>query len=342
MYDHGHTGVFLHEAKICLNKALNSDAFWESSVDPAAEDYFRRYEQHVEALLDEWDYDESQDLNQWSLGKTKSERVYRQWALDKKLFLSPINDCIFLSAAAQDIIHLPNHSYDIREHARFPNYFNILKQEYVTARFLYFEASSKSNKHFSDREVLLFNGLDGVYFGYRNEQLKMAYRQAYSIFDKVAMFIKDYFRLDLTPTQVSFKKIWGTKKDAFALNPFFENSNNLPLRGLYFIFKDLFDEDFIESSLPETQELSETRNFVEHRFLSIQDISFSADETQIHKYIGRGNFILKTERILTMAREALIYLSLSMHHEELERNALHEKTNTFDIQSDIIKWHDRP
>ncbi|MNR07042.1 hypothetical protein D3C85_1231430 [compost metagenome] len=128
----------------------------------------------------------------------------------------------------------------------------------------------------------------------------------------------------------------------FTLNAVFESSNNWPLRGLYFLSKDLFEESFIESSLPDAQELTDIRNLAEHRFLSLQEFPFNVTSTEVHSYITIEDFQNKVKRILSMAREALIYLSLSMHSEELRRQIDEEDDQIIlPVPSEPIHWSDR-
>jgi hypothetical protein len=259
------------------------------------------------------------------------------WCLGNNLFLSPLNDVTKLSVSARDVLHLPSHTYHIDEEARFPNYFNIMKQEYITARFMLFESLDNYDEHASDKDVLLINGFDGAQFGYRAEQLKIAFRLAYSIFDKVALFLNEYYSVGLKINAVSFRKIWGQRKNKkFEIHSHFKGSQNWPLRGLYYLSKDLFDDDFDDVALPEAKELAGLRNRIEHRYLSLQDYAAPVNNTDMHPYISIDEFQLKTLRIMSMAREALVYLSLAMHREEEIRKIENEKVS-FPIQSSPIE-----
>lgn len=321
LYDHGHTGILIATAKNILEQAISDDAFWDSGFQPSVNEQFTQHYDNSVKHLENIKYDFALDLDQWSLGSSRQETHYRRWCLDKCLFLSPLNDVLKYSAASQDIIHLPDHTYKIDESPRFPNYYNLLKQEYVAARYMFYEAMNAEIQHISDNNILLLSGHDGVEFGYRTEQLKISYRLAYSLFDKIALFLNDYFSVDLRASSVSFRKIWGTMKNKrFELYPCFSDSKNWPLRGLYYISKDLFDENFIDVALPDAQELASLRNFTEHRFLSLQEYATSVQRTNIHSYITISDFEDKTLRILSMVREALIYLSLAMHREEAIRS----------------------
>jgi tetratricopeptide (TPR) repeat protein len=317
LYDHGHSGILFAHAKGDLKESISEDALWDSGLHPEAEAYFRQNYNGVEDYLEKIDYDFEFDLDQWPLGEDKKEVAYRTWCLKHDLFLSPLSDVCRKSASARDILHLPSHTYKINEEPRFPNYYNILKQEYVSARFMLFESSRNESEHISDQDVLLLNGFDGVQFGYRSEQLKTAYRLAYSLFDKTALFLNEYYEIGLKTSVVSFRKIWGqTKSKKFELHPCFKGSKNWPLRGLYYLSKDLFDDEFIDVALPEAKELAELRNRTEHRYLSLQESDAPVKNTDTHSYITIADFRLKTMRIMSMAREALVYLSLAMHREE--------------------------
>lgn len=295
-----------------------SGALWDSGEHPEAREKFISSQQRASKYLEEAKHNHQFDLNRWSLGKSKQEQRYRQWCLDNCLFLSPLNDVTNLSIAARDPFHLPSHVYPMSDKPRFPNYYNVIKQEYIAARVMLFEATDNMDKkHFSDNDNLLLNGYDGCQFGYRTEQIKIAYRLGYSIFDKIAMFLNDYFSLKSDPESVNFRKVWGNKKGK--LYPCFLNSENWLLRGLYYLSKDFFDDQFKNSSLPDATDLLKLRNYIEHRFISLSEYDNLEQTTDNHLYIEKKDFSRKTLKILRMGREALIYLSLAMKHEETIR-----------------------
>ena len=90
---------------------------------------------HLHHALERNGYDEGFDRNQRSLGSTGEGRSYRRWCLLERLFLNPLNEAFTDTVAATDVLHLPNHSYKFPESPRFSTYFNLLKQEYVSARY---------------------------------------------------------------------------------------------------------------------------------------------------------------------------------------------------------------
>jgi len=271
LYDHGHAAVMMSHACQNLEAALRKDAFWDSGPHPEAQQYFARNKQQCAEHLGAIEFDGGTNLDRWALGETCTEIEYREWCLRRKLFLSPLNDVCSLSVAAQDVIHLPSHVYPTGESPRFVGYFNSLKQEYVTARHLLFKGAVCDDAHYADRDVLLLHANDGAKFGYWHENLKIAYRLLYSLLDKVALFLNEYFSVGLAPGAVNFRRIWGKveKGGVFTLNTVFKDKKNWPLRGLFYVSKDLFDEELKDTSLPQSRDLSSIRNRAEHRFVSL-------------------------------------------------------------------------
>ena len=117
-----------------------------------------------------------------------------------------------MRGAADDELPLPDFVTKIREPPSLIGFFNQIKQEYASARWsLYSGTNSSRRPHFSDRDVTLTNTLDYPAYGLAVEQVRTAYRVAYSLFDKTAFFINHYFSLGIPEKQVSFSRVWKDK-----------------------------------------------------------------------------------------------------------------------------------
>ncbi len=160
-----------------------------------------------------------------------------------------------------------------------------------------------------------------------DEKLKLAFRMAYSLFDKIAFFLKKYFRLPVSQQRVNFRTLWYPEgRKANGLQPKLRQSANWPLRGLFWLSKDLYEHnpDFKEGLEADARQLYALRNHLEHNYLLIQDDALYAssgksglrgmDDGSVY-VIGRSDFANRTLRILKMVRAALIYLSLAVHWE---------------------------
>ena len=320
LYDKGHEVCLLAAARTIFDAALSTDALWESGDRDTFAPSLADRRDSIQAHLVDVAYDEDFDFNQFTLGATEEERSYRRWCLRERLFLNPLNDQFTESVAAADVLHLPDHTYKIGEAPRFPAYYNLLKQEYVSARYRLFHAIHRHAPDFIMRDVLMLDSGEGQALGHYSEDLKSAFRSAYSLFDKVGLFLNDYFEIGLTPGEVNFRRVWSHKasRNTFELRPNFRDRPNWPLRDMYFLSKDLYDRDFLEVSEPDAVDLAALRNQVEHRFLSLQESDDGAS-SDTHRLISIAGFEGRTLRLLKMAREALIYLSLAMHREETLR-----------------------
>lgn len=318
LYDLGHERLLLDQSRRDYRDALHLEALWDSGPHPEAENQFKENLSGIDKHLQAIQFDQNFDLSAFSLGETAEEIEYRQWSLNNGLFINPLNDITVEAVAANDVLHLPSHSYGLDEEVRFPAFYNILKQEYVSARFHLFDSQPKDEEHFADRDILLMDSFDYGVFGFRAEQLKLAFRSAYSIFDKIALFVNDYFQVGLRPKDVSFRKIWERqiKGGDIVLRDAFVGSENLPLRGLYFLSKDFFDKEFSEFASPEAKDLDQLRNFLEHRFVTLTDLGLGGESSDLHRRVDLVEFQQRAMRLLKLSRAALIYLSLAMHREE--------------------------
>ena len=167
------------------------------------------------------------------------------------------------------------------------------------------------------RDVLLLDSGEGQALGHYTEDLRSAFRSTYAIFDKVGLFLNDYFQIKLEPRKATFRGVWyaNPRRDDADLRLEFINHRNWALRGLYCLSQDLFNQEFKEVAEPDAANLAQLRQQLEHRFLSFQHSS-TERSTDTHQFISIDDFENKALRLLKMAREALIYLSLAMHREE--------------------------
>ena len=320
LYDRGHTCVLLAAARSSYDQALHDGAIWESEDrDDFAPSFIKEREQ-ITDILNRIEYDENFDLNQRSLGSTSKERSYRHWCLQERLFLNPLNEAYTDTVAAADVLHLPDHFYRIEEAPRFSAYYNLMKQEYVSARYRLYRSIHEEDSEFLMRDVLMLDSGEGQILGHYTEDLRSAYRSSYAIFDKIGLFLNDYFEVGLNPRDVSFRRVWSEQQSnkIFTIRSVFKDRPNWPLRGLYFLSKDLFDQNFKEVSEPDAHDLARLRQQLEHRFLSFQHFVIN-ESTETHQFISIKEFEKKALRLLKMAREALIYVSLAMHREETLR-----------------------
>ena len=218
-----------------------------------------------------------------------------------------------------DPIHLPNMLASFEEkHPCYHGLFNQIKQEYCSSRYMIYDGIFNSKYHFSDAEVYLVNTLDYPVYSYNIEKVKSAYRTIYSLFDRIAFFLNEYFSLGIAKDRVSFGAVWRKNSRLHEIA-----ASNYLLSALHWIKKDLYKnsvseyKEYIDPILHRTYEI---RNVMEHRYLKILDNSFHIDDKQD---IDNLAFVITIEEfhelainLLRTCREAIILLVMAINIEE--------------------------
>jgi len=331
-YDHGHAAVLIKEAHDLLRSVNNPNTIWDGDGYQQIRNWMLNRSEIMKSYFN-FELLSNISLTEHSLGRSKTERLYRKWAIENCLFLSPLNDLGDYPIAAHDVLHLPDMILAIDQPPNLIGFFNQLKQEFVSSRFFLWQEivdSSSYKNHFSDRDVLLLNTLDYPAYSISVEQIKIAFKMAYSLFDKIAFFINYYWSLGHSENAIYFHSVWFKNKDKKQLHPCFLKKENLALRGLYWLSKDFIEKDsqslivLGETMEPDAYKLRSIRNHLEHKYLKVHDDLWTygrdfenplfRDNLAFH--LSVSELIEKTMRIIKLARSALIYLSFAVHQEE--------------------------
>ncbi len=341
LYDPGHQFVFLSEARTALQRSI------QQNLEGGAKEAFERVLKDINTIFEKWS---EVPLKEFSLGRSRLEKKYRAWSLANRLFVNPLNDIGSHSAAATDVLTLPPITAPLSEPPHLYGLFNQIKQEFVSARFLLFEgiAEEQNVSHFSDRGVLLYNTLDYPNYGLNIEKVKIAFLSAYSVLDKIAFLINEYYKLGIPERSISFRNIWYTRGvKTRALRPELTLSSNWPLRGLFWLSKDFYEDDseFKESIEPDAKELRDIRNHMAHKYLKVHDdllwlkdhaaVSFFADKLCFS--IKRGDLNGKTIKLFKLVRNALIYCALAIHFEETSKANKREGEMVLPMSLDVFE-----
>ena len=330
-----HQFIFMQYARKYL---LNSIS--KSNVYPEVKMSFHKMILNIELVHKAEQLDDFKKYKDYYIGLKSEEIEYRQWCVKNRLFINPLNDVLKESVVANDYLFTPSMILKFDEKPIYQTIFNQLKQEYVSARYLFFESNFTNKTHFSDKEVVLMDTLDYSVYSFSLEKAKISFRVCYSLFDKIAYLINLYLNLGQAPSKVSFRSIWyknGNKKNG--LNDKILNSNNLALSGLFWLSKDLDEKGFDSSIEPEAKELATIRNFLEHKSFKIVEslIPDWFEETETYA-IDRSLFFQKTLKIMKLSRSALLYLSFLIYEEESLRK--NEVNDTPIIPIDFLKLED--
>lgn len=321
--DTGHVGALLAEAHASLSKAVAPGTMHEADMERVIALYQRDIDS-IEGYLDV-DAVHAGTSREFPLGSSQEEIAYRRWCLNERLFLNPLNDIGALSIAAADVIVLPVVTESSPSAMPPPvfGFFNQMKQEFVSARYTLYEGLNTIDPHFSDKEVKLINTLDYPAYGLATERVRMAFRAAYSILDKVAFFLNAYAGFghqDLH--RVSFRGVWyqGLERKKGLITRLAQHPNHA-MRGLFWLSKDFYEEEFKKVTDPDAEQMALLRNQLEHRYFQLHDMGAGQDESQTARpglrfSLAREDFSGRTLKLFRYARAALIYLCMSVRSEE--------------------------
>jgi hypothetical protein len=215
-------------------------------------------------------------------------------------------------------------------------FFNQLKQEFASARYLLFAGTQRNRVHFADRGVRLTNTLDYPSYSLATEYVKVSFRVAYSIFDKIGFFLNEYLRLGIPERRITFRTLWYQNNKELRAD--LQSLQNFPLRALFWLAKDLYEKDWgLPASLePDARDLADIRQHLEHKYLKLHLSEWpgppAPDDTLAQSLahtlacsMGRDEFAAKALRILQLARAALLYLACAINVQEKQK-VRHDQT----------------
>lgn len=343
IYDDGHQLWLLLRARQHLHDGVKTGLGRDGATYPEALEHFREQLEIIDGRLADAGVSTSEQvptLDPAEIAETEREHEYRCWCLQRRLFLNPLNDAYLEPVAARDVLMLPSHRGD-GIGITYLAFFNQMKEEYVYARWCLFDGATSTKVHFADRHVTLALNADNARYSIALEQVKTAFRSAYSLLDKVAYFVNSYWQLEIPEKKVDFNSVWTEqKKPRFGqVRETLESSKNLPLQALYWLSKDIFDSEHHRVAEPNARQLNDLRNHLEHKFVKVVDVKSTGDEPsmsrdQLAHEITPDELVARAERIMKIARSALVYLCLAMHRAERQRYGDRDDVIAFDV-SDI-------
>ena len=316
VYDESHKLILIKKSYELLK---NVDLIKEDiHCYPEAREGFKKHKIEIEEYFSKDFLNEKIDYKNYFKNISMEEKKYRKWCLKNKLFINPLNDIsVDESCIAQDILSVPSIIAKIGDGPYFHSMFNQIKQEYVSARYLFFEGIEGEKSHYSDKDNLIYNTFDSSEYSFNLEKIKIAYKTVYSLFDKISYILNIYFDLGIDYRQVNFRKIWRVAKEKIIAK------ENYILVGLYHISKEVYntysDEECVDD---EYKNLDKIRNFLEHKHIRIKSLNIPSmfNEPKEFAYdISKDEMIEKTYSVFSLIRESIIYLSLSIYMEEKKK-----------------------
>jgi hypothetical protein len=311
--------LFLWVAHKEASAALAGTAYYTDVRDNRNKEVTKKLKEWIESVIDVDGLAALDPLTYQDTSATEEERNYRQWCLANCLYLNPLNDLGRYAGAATDSMGLGTHVVPVDAPHRFASFFDQMKQEYVSARWLLYEGLTAKHPHFSDRDVFLGATEPRPSLSLAIEKVKAAYRISYSLFDKAGFFINAYMDLGIPEKEVSFRKLWRSDEN----NPIrkeFDTASNWGFCALYWLAKDFFEKATDEVAEPQARGLSDIRNYIEHKYLRVTVAeSPTTPPDDLALMVSREQFEGRAMHLLKLARSALIYLAIGVRLEEERR-----------------------
>lgn len=296
--------------------------------DGQGKEYFRAEQEKIEAMLynpdDETSLAYATSVKGGKAGKNKSAR---KWKLSHKLYLNPVNDLCRTSAAAYDLMEQPE---TMPSSLRMtPQAFRFLLQirlEYIAARQLACDSIHAKAIRKVKKNGLANTENEPLAYSLAMESLKLAYRSAYSLLPKIAQVIQLYFRLKPDNGKTGLKNVWYRDGNpASGLASVFTRSDNWLLRSLFWLSKELPSERLLPSIDADSLRLKTIADELENHYLRVVELE-PADDAIVDNTITRDKLEKATTDVLSLVRNAIVYLTLALHIEEKKRRQT-EKDN---------------
>lgn len=197
----------------------------------------------------------------------------------------------------------------------------------MSARFTLYEGIQSKGSHFSDRGVALADTMDHTVYGLGVERRLLAFRCAYSILDKIALFLRKYLSLPSPLKTTNFRTIWFRDSGQVRTRVVHEALEEpaWPFVGLFWMSRDLHDDDqeFVDSLEPDSQQLHHIRNHIEHRCVRVHEdgcvlgafpweAGYDAELESEILSIPISTLDEKCVRLLSFVRDAIVMLALGL------------------------------
>jgi hypothetical protein len=316
----GNSGtILLHDSYHFINNSLLL------GLESGPSKYFRKIKNEIYNYFQDKSFLEKDVICSKIIKSTRNKfkDYYRNFCHKERLYLNPLGINHKCEGALYDPLTLQNFLVDIKkgdsEFFKYATYIDLLKQEYISARFLAAQSYFKSPLFkFIDDGVVLIDTLDYSVYNLFLEMGKLSFRSSYSLLDKIAYITNEYFQLGMSPQFIFFENLSPLKNQSMR--------NFIPLENPYFSAIMDLANDFYNGYFKKWKEL---RHTFEHRFkriyldFSSSNILFPGEVNK--KQINENNILNVTDfknqipEILRLIKSAIFYVVLMIDFEERKK-----------------------
>lgn len=286
----------------------------ESPLTPKA---WTPYYNHKIDLLSEqinfnsFDSDELESSKEYS-----SMTPFRQWCIEENLTLNTHGMYCCCIANERDTLTLFENIVSPENILSYEQYLNRIKAEFSLVRVLYYESKFSESTKF-DFESCYSELHEQEVINIRSEKLRTCFRLCFSILDKLAIFLCQYFSLN-TKGNIYFHNFWKDNKSNL------ENKDNFALIAIYSLICDLNEKN------GQFGFYKKWRNALEHHILFLVPESFDLSNDPTEAYIKISEFKSSLRNLLQFTRSA-IFSTVFAIVEDLRQKMNDDKNNSIVI-----------
>ncbi|MGI2327630.1 LA2681 family HEPN domain-containing protein [Planococcus sp. YIM B11945] len=226
------------------------------------------------------------------------EKDYRDWCAEHKLLLNGTNEIDPGRMMKVDALRYKPKGVDKNQDAFLIRHMDALVSEYTALRWTLFEALHQKAEEPN-----------------KTEQLKNVFRQAFSLFDKIASFLNHYYKLGVPEQRLSMQRIWfEDDHPTKPLKPFIRDSENGALKALYWQSKELFGYEKSEQQSILMLRAFQLRQQLEKSFVQVINTQQEvATEGELRKHQMTQKELERLAMLMaSRARNGLMYLGFSL------------------------------
>ncbi|CAM2781950.1 LA2681 family HEPN domain-containing protein [Acinetobacter celticus] len=257
------------------------------------------------------------DIEELETSKDNSSMSdFRQWCIKENLTLNIHGMYCPCIANERDTLTLFESVISSQNILQYEQYLNRIKAEFSLVRVLYYEYRF-TESYKVDFESCYSELNEHEIIDIRSEKLRTCFRLCFSILDKLAIFLCQYFGLTINKN-TAFNNFWHTNKLKL------EEKENFALIAINSLIYDLNEKN------GQFGFYKIWRNSLEHHILFLVPDSFELSNDSTHTYVKISDFESSLQNLLQFTRSA-IFSTVFAIVEDLRQTQPKSHVNTMSI-----------
>ena len=241
---------------------------------------------------------------------------FRQWCIKENLTLNIHGMYCPCIANERDTLTLFESVISSQNILQYEQYLNRIKAEFSLIRVLYYESKFTDSSKF-DYESCYSELNDQEIINIRSEKLRTCFRLCFSILDKLAIFLCQYFSLKIEKN-TAFNNFWHQNKSAL------ESKENFALIAINSLIFDLNEKN------GQLGFYKVWRNALEHHILFLVPNTFELSNDSTHTYVKISDFENSLLNLIQLTRSS-IFSTVFAIVEDLRQKMPDDKNNSIEI-----------